>query len=140
MEEITLFIDKNKRAIGLTTMALMFIFFTFCPSFDVLGKVKMNALELVFKNSGAGFSKILAALMMLLPLLHIIAQFVVIKPIEDKKDKLLKICPLVCFLLGILLMIVLPKGVTLAWGTYLYLILAILLYATNFLPALPKKA
>lgn len=140
MEELTLFINKNKRAIALTVMGLMFLIFTFCPSFDILGKIKANALELVFNDSGAGFVKILAALMMLLPLLYIIVQFVEIKAVEPNKGSLLKICPLVCFLLGVLTMIVLPKGVSFAWGGYVYLILALLLYATNFLPAQPKKA
>lgn len=133
MNEFVSFASKNKSGLNLGLAILMFVFFAFCPVCDILGKAAINGLKLVSDGKGLGFSRFLGFLLLLLPLLHIVAQVVDIKAIRPHKETMMTFCPLVCLVLGLLLAVSLPTGVALAWGAYLYLLVAIVTAVVNYL-------
>lgn len=122
MDDLTKKIEENKRTIMVCIAALMFILFAFCPAFDILGKAKASGFELVFDGDGAGFSRIVSALMLIAPVVAIIGQFTELK----YKPNFDTICYLVAFILGFILTVSLPSGISFAWGSWCYMILALL--------------
>lgn len=122
MNDLATKIEKNKGIIILCLSVLMFIFFAFCPAFDILGKAKASGFELVFDGKGAGFSRILSALMLIVPIVAIVGQFTSLK----LKVNFDTICFLSAFILGFILTVALPSGISFAWGAWCYMILALL--------------
>lgn len=60
MEELIKTIKQYKGIAINASAVLMFIFFGFGPVIDVMGKVQMNGLNLLFKGSKLGFHWFLA--------------------------------------------------------------------------------
>lgn len=122
MDDLARKIEENKSIIIVCLAALMFIFFAFCPAFDILGKAKASGFELVFDGKGAGFSRIVSALMLIAPIVAIIGQFTGLK----LKPNFDTICFLLAFVLGFILTTALPSGISFAWGSWCYMIFALL--------------
>lgn len=124
MNEIIKTIEKNKDLIIVATACLMFILFGFCSAVDVAGKAQAGGLKMVFNGRGLGFSRFLSAVVLMIPILIIVNHFVNLNLNGKLKEHFNAICfaaGLVCILL---LAIALPEHVTLAWGSWIYLLLA----------------
>ena len=79
MEELIKTIKQYKGIAINASAVLMFIFFGFGSVLDVMGKVQMNGLNLLFKGSGLGFHWFLALLILLVPILIVLGKSVKLK-------------------------------------------------------------
>ncbi|WP_278671316.1 hypothetical protein [Leyella stercorea] len=126
MDDLLKQIKQYKEPLVIGLAILMLIFYGFCPVIDILGKAKANGLKVLFEGSGLGFSRFLSLLILLAPLLVVVG-----KPISTKLTGMLKdnLC-IICFLAGIVLCllfaVVLPNGVSPAWGCWLYILAGVL--------------
>lgn len=136
MNELIAFIEKNKRTVILALAVLMFLFFAFFPVCDVLGKAKLNGFKLIFNGKGIGFSRVIAILMLLAPIVIALGQLNVKVIAEKSLDA-------VCFIAGVVLFLVfaliLPEGVSVAAGAYLYLFASVIGVAATYLPKFITK-
>lgn len=126
MDELIKTVRQNKTTIVLALAILMFVAFGFCPAIDVAGKAKINGLKVLFEGSGLGFSRLLSALIFLAPM------FVVLNKSVDLKltGKLCEHFGTLCFMAGVVLCLLfaaaLPSGISLSWGSWLYMLMALL--------------
>lgn len=126
MDDLLKQIKQYKEPLVIGLAILMLIFYGFCPVIDILGKAKANGLKVLFEGGGLGFSRFLSLLILLAPLLVVVG-----KPIGAKLTGMLKdnLC-IICFLAGIVLCllfaVVLPNGVSSAWGCWLYILAGVL--------------
>lgn len=79
MEELIKTIKQYKGIAINASAVLMFIFFGFGSVLDVMGKVQMNGLNLLFKGSRLGFHWFLALLILLVPILIVLGKSVKLK-------------------------------------------------------------
>lgn len=126
MKEFLKTIEDNRRLCFIIAAALMIVFFAFCPAVDVMGKATANGLKVVFDGSGLGFSRFVSTLMLIAPIVVIVAQFVKIKTPAAMNVTLEDGCFIAGIVFFVLLAVALPKGITLAFGSYLYFVAAIL--------------
>lgn len=138
MNELIAIIEKNKKAILVICAALMFVLFAFCPVCNILGKDKINGLKMVFDADGIGFARVVGFFMLLVPVIIIISEFVELKMPENLKSKLGLYCFLAALLLFILFAILLPKGIYVAIGAYLYMIFGVIGILATYLPTRHK--
>lgn len=124
MNDILKTLEKNKRTAFIVLAALMFVFFAFCPAVDIAGKATANGMKVIFDGKGLGFSRFLSVLVALAPLCGLVLQFVKISVTDKIRENVNLIWPALSFILIVLLGIALPDAIALAWGSYLYLVLA----------------
>ncbi len=117
-------LENNWRTIYIVLPVLMFVFFALCPAFDLLGKTTANGLKIVFDGKGLGLSRLLTVLLVLVPVCGLLLQFFTINALAKFQAKLNLIWTATALALIILLAIALPTGVSFAWGSYLYFLLA----------------
>lgn len=122
MNDLVKKIEKSKGTIIICFAALMFVFFAFCPAVDILGKAKANGFEMMSNIKDLGFSSIVSALMLIVPVVAIIGQFTGLK----LKANFDTICFLAAFVFGFILTMSLPSGISFAWGSWCYMILSLL--------------
>lgn len=121
MDELTKAIEQNKKVIFIALAAVMFVCFAFCPAVDVLGKVQFNGFEIVFDGEGIGFARFLSVLLIIAPI--VIGVF---NLVEVKLQSANLIGFTAAFALCAILGIKLEEGVSLAWGSWIYLFAALL--------------
>lgn len=138
MEEFIKAIEKNKTLVVIGLAALMFVFFGLCSAVDVAGKAQANGLKVLFDGKGLGFSRFLSAIIIIIPILIIIGNFVNLNLSGKLKEHFNAICFAAGFICCLLLVIVLPQHVTLAWGSWLYILLAIAGVAVSCVERLKK--
>lgn len=139
MNDFVSFAAKNKTLLNLVSAVLLLVFFSFCPICDILGKATFNGFELVFDGKGMGFLRFLGAMMMLVPLFQLIVVCIYIPALKPHKELLMLICPIVCLVLALLLAMNAPKGLSIAWGAYLYMIVAVASSIINYLVKSAEK-
>ena len=124
MDELIKTVRQNKTSIVIALAILMFVAFGFCPAIDVAGKAKINGLKVLFEGSGLGFSRFLSVLIFLAPM------FVVLNKSVNLKGKLSEHFCTLCFVAGVVLCllfaIALPSGISLSWGSWLYMLISLL--------------
>lgn len=126
MKELLRLIEANRRICLIAAAALMLVFFAFCPAIDIMGKATATGLKVVFKGSGLGFSRLVSTLMLIVPIVVIVAQFVKIKTPAGMIVTLEDACFIAGIVLFILLVVALPEHTSLALGSYPYFVAAIL--------------
>lgn len=134
MDEFIKTIQKNKRVVFIVLSVLMIVFFAFCPVCEILGKARPSGLELVFKGKGMGVSRWLALVMIVSPIVILIKQFATLPLKKNLQENLEQICFLVSVCLFILFAIVLGSGISLAFGSYLYLLFALAGVVVCYMP------
>lgn len=124
MNDIIKTIEKNKTLILIAIAALMFIFFAI-SAVDVAGKAQAGGFKVLFNGKGLGFSRFLSLIIMIVPIAVIVGNFVNFNLSGKLKENFNAIC-FATGLVGCLLMaVILPMHITLAWGGWLYVLLAL---------------
>lgn len=136
MDQLITFVEKNKRNVLLAIAVLMFVFFAFFPVCDVLGKAKINGIKVIFDGKGLGFCRVVSIFMLLAPIVVALGQLNVKAVAEKALDAVCFIAAVVLFLL---FAIVLPDGVSVAVGAYLYLFASVIGVAVTYLPRYMAK-
>lgn len=113
--------------------AAMFILLGAGPAIDVMGKATLSGFKTVFDGEGIGFPRFLCFLMLVVPILVVIKQFVAVSALNTIKDKFEMICFGVAIFLFVIFACALPTGVKPAVGAYLYLAFSIAGIAASFL-------
>lgn len=139
MDELTKMIEKNKGLIVVCIAALMLLFFACCSAVDVYGKAQASGFKILFKGDGLGFARFLSALMIIVPILVIVGNYVDLKLTGKLKELFNTVCFGAAFVLCLLLSVVLPDGLSLAWGSWLYLVLAIAGAVVGYFDMITKK-
>lgn len=134
MEELIKTIRKNERLIFLVLSILMAVIFAFLPIADVLGKVTANGCKIIFNGNGLGFGRFCAALALLIPIAAVVLQFVTVKLPAQIETWFNLIWTGASLVFAVLMAIAFPHGVTLAWGGYVYCLLAVAGIAINLIP------
>lgn len=116
MEELIKTIKQYKGIAINASAVLMFIFFGFGSVLDVMGKVQMNGLNLLFKGSRLGFHWFLALLILLVPILIVLGKSVKLKFTGKMNENYYTICFVVGFILCAVFGLTLKDQVSLAWG------------------------
>ena len=118
-------IEKYKNLIVIAIAGMMFVFFGLCSAVDVAGIAQAGGLKVLFDGKGLGFSRFLSALIIIIPILIIAGNFINLNLSGKLKEHFNTICFAAGFTCCLLLAIVLPQHVTLAWGSWLYFLLSI---------------
>ena len=104
----------------------MFVAFGFCPAIDVAGKAKINGLKVLFEGSGLGFSRFLSVLIFLAPMFVVLNKSVNLKLTGKLCEHFCTLCFMAGVVLCLLFAIALPSGISLSWGSWLYMLMALL--------------
>ncbi len=136
MNELIAFVEKNKRTVLIALAVLMFLFFAFFPVCDVLGKAKMNGFQVIFKGKGIGFARVISILMLLVPVFIALLQLNILTAAQKNIDV---ICFSAAVVLFLIFALVLPQGIAIASGAYLYLFASVIGIAVTYLPKLAAK-
>lgn len=132
MEDLIKTIRKNERLIFIALPILMAVVFAFLPVVDVLGKATANGIKIIFDGKGLGFGRFCAALALLLPIAAAVLQFVKVDLPAQVKTRFNLIWTGGSFVFAVLMAIAFPQGVSLAWGGYIFCLLAIVGIAIDF--------
>lgn len=124
MDEFIKTIEKYRSLIIVGLAALMFIFFALCSAVDVMGKAQANGFKVLFDGSGLGFSRFLSLIIIIVPILIITGNFIDLKLSGKLKENFNAICFGTGFIVCLLMAIVLPSHISLAWGGWLYILLS----------------
>lgn len=124
MNDVIKTIEKNKSLIIVAIAALMFIFFA-CSAVDVAGKAQAGGFKVLFDGKGLGFSRFLSAIIMIVPIVIVAANIMNFNLSGKLKENFDSICFVIGFAACLLMAIVLPEYISLAWGGWLYILLAV---------------
>lgn len=124
MNDIIKSVKTNKQLVLIIVAAMMFVFFALCSAIDIAGKAQANGLKVLFQGRGLGFSRFLSFIIMIVPVLVIVSNFINLNLKGKLKENFNTICFAAGFVSCLLMAIVLPKNITLSWGGWLYFILA----------------
>lgn len=138
MNEVKNQIEQLKTPIIIGIAVLMFIFFGFCDAVGAGGKT-INGFQLVFKAEGFGFSRFIGLLLLILPIIAILEKFIDFGMQKSMKASLSAIIFVAAFLLAIILSPALPMGISIAWGTWVYMFLAVVGIIINYLHKIQVK-
>lgn len=136
MNDLISYIEKNRRMLLGALAVAMLVVFALCPAADVVGKTKVSGFELVFKAKNIGFSRIVAIFMFLVPLLIILVDMFGIASLKKLKGNQTGICFIAGFVLALLLALTMPSGVSLAWGSWIYILLSLAGAAVSYIDKL----
>lgn len=142
MDELIKTIQKNKGLVAVGLAVLMFLFFAFggatklSASISSLGSAEspsFSFFKMLSDLEDIGFTKFIGILMLAAPILVILGNFVDLKLKGTLKEKFNLICFVAAAALCLVFWISLPGesgggfsiSMTLAWGSWLYLVLAI---------------
>lgn len=123
MNDIIKTIEKNKSLIIVAIAALMFVFFA-CSAVDVAGKAQAGGFKVLFDGKGLGFSRFLSAVILIVPIVIVAGNIVNFNLSGKLKESFNAICFVVGFAACLLMAIVLPEHISLAWGGWLYVLLS----------------
>lgn len=118
---------------------LMFVLVGFCPAVDVAGKAQIGGFKVLFEGRGLGFSRFLSALILIVPILVVAGKFVNFNLPANIKENFDTLCFIAGFILCLIFAMALPNGISLAWGGWLYVILAVFGAAVSCLDKIVKK-
>lgn len=123
MEELKQFISKNRMPVFVAISALLFIFISFCPILDILGKRAVNGFTLIAEGDGNQLAgpMLLTLLMILLSIAGIVIQFLPRKGKEFFPVIIYAACVVSCLFYWMTI----PKGCSMAFGSVAYLITSI---------------
>ncbi len=139
MNETIKTIEKNKGLIIVATAFLMFIFFGLFPAIDIAGKAQAGGLKMLFKGDGLGFSRFLSLLILVAPIMIIVNHFANLNLNGKIKEHFNAACFAAGFVCIVLMAIVLPEHTTLAWGSWVYLFLAVAGAAVSCIELIKSK-
>lgn len=125
MDDLIKAIRKNERLIFLVLPILMAAIFAFLPIADVFGKSTANGIKIVFDGKGLGFGRFCATLALLLPIAALVLQFVKVNLPAQIETWFNLIWTGASLVSAVLMVIVFPEGISMAWGGYVYCLLAI---------------
>lgn len=134
MNQLIFTVRNNERLIFLTLPILMAVIFAFFPVADIYGKITANGLKLIFSGKGFGFGKLCATLSLVLPVAAVVLQFVSIELPARVASGFNIIWAGASLFFAVLMTMTFPNGVSLAWGGYLYCLLAIACIVLDLLP------
>lgn len=134
MDKLLNTIRQNEGIILTVLPILMAVIFAFFPVADVLGKTTANGVKLIFDGKGLGFARLCATIALLVPLAAAVLQFVRTGLPATAASNFSAIWPAASLVFAVLMAIAFPKGVALAWGGYLYCVLAIAGICIRFVP------
>ncbi len=134
MDELIKIIRKNERLIFIALPILMAVIFALLPIADVFGKATANGFKLIFDGKGLGFGRFCAALALLLPIAAAVLQFVKVNLPAQIETRFNLIWAGASLVFAVLMAIAFPEGISLAWGGYIYCLLAVVGIAFDFLP------
>lgn len=123
MNDIIKSIQKNKNLIIILLAVLMFLFFAI-SAVDVAGKAQAGGFKVLFDGAGLGFSRFLSAVIIIVPVLIVLSNFVNFNLSGKLKENFNAICFVAGLISCILMAIALPFQITLAWGGWLYILFA----------------
>lgn len=123
MNDIIKIIEKNKSLIIVAIAVLMFIFFA-CSAVDVAGKAQAGGFKVLFDGKGLGFSRFLSFIIMIVPIVVVAGNIVNFNLSGKLKENFNAICFIAGFFACLLMAVVLPQHISLAWGGWLYVLLA----------------
>lgn len=123
MNDIIKIIEKNKGLIIVAIAALMFIFFA-CSAVDVAGKAQAGGFKVLFDGKGLGFSRFLSFIIMIVPIVVVAGNIVNFNLSGKLKENFNAICFVTGLVACLLMAVVLPERISLAWGGWLYVLLA----------------
>lgn len=126
MDELIKTVRQNKTSIVIALAILMFVAFGFCPAIDVAGKAKINGLKVLFEGSGLGFSRFLSVLIFLAPMFVVLNNSVNLKLTGKLSENFCTLCFMAGVVLCLLFAIALPSGISLSWGSWLYMLISLL--------------
>lgn len=133
MDELTKAIRKNEKLLFLGIPIVMAVLFAFFPVADIYGKASAIGIKLVFNGNGLGVSRLFAIVALLLPIIALVVQVATIELPEKLKSNFNVIWTVGSLVFIVLMAIAFPRGVTLAWGGYLYCLFAILGIVVNLM-------
>lgn len=125
MDDLIKAIRKNERLIFLVLPILMAAIFAFLPIADVFGKSTANGIKIIFDGKGLGFGRFCATLALLLPIAALVLQFVKVNLPAQIETWFNLIWTGASLVSAVLMVIVFPEGISMAWGGYVYCLLAI---------------
>lgn len=137
MNDIIKIIEKNKTAIIIALAVLMFLFFS-VSAVDVAGKAQAGGFKVLFDGKGLGFSRFLSLIIMIVPIVIVVGSFVNFNLSGKIKEYFNAICFATGFVACLLMAIVLPEYISLAWGGWLYLLLAVAGTAVSYIEHIKK--
>lgn len=123
MNDIIKIIEKNRSLIIIAIAVLMFIFFA-CSAVDVAGKAQAGGFKVLFDGKGLGFSRFLSFIIMIVPIVVVAGNIVNFNLSGKLKENFNAICFIAGFFACLLMAVVLPQHISLAWGGWLYVLLA----------------
>ena len=116
MDELIKTVRQNKTPIVIALAILMFVAFGFCPAIDVAGKAKID-------GSGLGFSRFLSVLIFLAPMFVVLNNSVNLKLTGKLSEHFCTLCFVAGVVLCLLFAVALPSGISLSWGSWLYMLI-----------------
>lgn len=123
MNDLIKTIEKNKSLVIFVLAVLMFSFFAI-SAVDIAGKAQAGGFTVVFDGKGLGFSRILSIIILVIPVLIVLNRFVDLKLSGKLKEDFNFVCFAIGLVCCIFMAIILPELISLAWGGWLYIILA----------------
>ena len=132
MKETLLKIQENKRSIVVVIAVLMLLFFGFGSAVDVYGKVQTSGIKLLF-NGKFNAGNIWMLLIFAAPILVILGEVMGMSIIKSYKGNLSGIWFICGFIILTIFGLAMPSEASLAWGSWLYLILALLGFFVSYM-------
>lgn len=139
MDDLIKTVEKHRALFVMAIAVLMFVLVGFCPAVDVAGKAQAGGFKVLFEGRGLGFSRFLSALILIVPILVVAGKFVNFKLPANIKENFDTLCFIAGFILCLIFAMALPNGISLAWGGWLYVILAVFGAAVSCLDKIVKK-
>lgn len=132
-------LEDNKKVIVLVLAILMFVLFGFCAAIDILGKDTANGFKIIFNGKGMGFSRVLSIVILVIPILLSVNTFGNLTPTDKARENFNAICFGAGIVLVLFMAVILPKYVTLAWGSWMYIFVAIIGLTVSCLEFIKSK-
>lgn len=125
MDELVKTLKQNQKVFFIAVAALMFVFIAFCPIADVMGKYKFSGFDFLFKEGVKFGYRLLSFLFIIDAIALLVCQLVDLKLNEGLAKNLNTILAGAAVLFFLIFAISLSEGVSVAFGAYLYLLLAL---------------
>ena len=139
MDDLIKTVEKHRALFVMAIAVLMFVLVGFCSAVDAAGKAQAGGFKVLFEGRGLGFSRFLSALILIAPILIVAGKFVNFKLSASIKENFDALCFIAGFILCLIFAMALPNGISLAWGGWLYVILAVFGTAVSCLDKIVKK-
>ncbi|MDE7412192.1 MAG: hypothetical protein K2N05_00175 [Muribaculaceae bacterium] len=132
MRELLVKIQENKRSIIVVIAILMLLCFGFGSAIEVYGKATASGIKLLF-NGKFNAGNIWMLLIFAAPILVILQEVMGMSIFKSYKGNLSGVWFICGFLLLTLFAIAMPSTASLAWGSWLYLLLALAGFCVSYM-------